>query len=260
MEIITSKDNRYIKAARALGSAKGRAEQGMMPVEGLRLAEEALSAGAELGFALVTEQLSANPRGAALVDKLEQSGCPLLQVPEKLLMQVADTEHPQGIFLAVRRAAKPLPKQGRCFVVCDRLADPGNLGTIFRTALAAGVDGLLLTPGCAAWDSPKVVRSSMGAVFRLPIYAAPEAELLEILREQGARVLLTAADGAERFDRIELATPHAWVMGSEAAGCSDFWHEAADAKVYLPMAEGAESLNVAVAAGILMYQSFICDK
>ena len=257
MEIITSKDNRYIKAARALNSAKGRAEQNLLPVEGLRLAEEALAAGAEVGFALVTEALLENPRGAKLAEALENLHCPLLQVPEKLLAQVADTEHPQGVFLAVRRAAKPLPQQGRVFVVCDRLADPGNLGTIFRTALAAGVDGVLLTPGCAAWDSPKVVRASMGAVFRLPILAAAEEELLAYLREKGARVLLTAADGAERFDRIALNTPHAWVMGSEAVGCSEFWWQAADAKVFLPMAEGAESLNVAVAAGVLMYQSFI---
>ena len=260
---ITSRDNQYVKLAYSLKSHKGRAESGCFLLEGLRLAEEALHAAWPLRYALVSEEAVANQRLQDLLALLLKRSVPVYSLPPGLFAQTADTEHSQGLLLIAQLppvAQKPtpglphLPPGADFLLLADRLADPGNLGAIMRTAWAAGADAALLGPGSADPYSPKAVRASMGAVLRLPLLPfADEAALPALLQERGLALFAAAAGGQTRYDTARLDQPLIWLFGAEATGLSPMWRKAATHSVYLPMAKGAESLNVAAAAAILLY-------
>ena len=260
MQTITSKDNQYLKMARAAQSKKGREEYGLYLVEGRRLAKEAHLAGIPLSYGLFCEETLVNTEMAELAQSFEHSGLPLFQVPERFFRSLSDTKEPQGIMLLAElpKEERPWPAISRGFFAYGQeLRDPGNLGTIIRSAFAAGCQRLFLSPGSADIYNPKVIRSAMGASFRLPIAQnADSKRALEHFREQGVSVFLTAADGRDiRECKAELGRPHVWILGSEAHGAGSFWWENCDESISLPMMQGAESLNVSVAAGILFYQS-----
>ena len=255
---ISSRDNQYLKAARALSSKKERQAQGAFLLEGLRLCEEALKAAWPLRYALVAEEELEKPRLAGLLAELEQQNCPIYSIPANFLAQVSDTKHSQGLLLVAELPAPPieLPQNTNFALLGDRLSDPGNLGTLLRTAWATGVQAVVLTPGSADIFSPKVVRASMGAVLRLPIYqTATDDEALALLQTRNLFLLATAAEQGLPYNQIELTKPLAWILGSEAVGLSNFWQKAADKNVYLPMAPDVESLNVATAGAVLLYQT-----
>lgn len=257
MNTITSKDNQYLKLARSLQQKKGRMASGCFLAEGLRLCGEALLTGISVRFGLVAED--ASDAVSALAAEFVSAGVAMYRVSPGLMAGISDTEHSQGIALvAEMRDHAALPENGSCYALCDGVADPGNMGAIFRSAYAAGVSGLILSPGCADPYNPKTVRSAMGALFRLPFYrASSQEEAAEIAKRLNLAVYVTAMDGKDiREMSGELKQPHMWVMGSEACGVSDFWREHAAGAVALPMREGAESLNVAAAATVLFYQSF----
>lgn len=257
MELITSKDNQKLKLIRSLHLKKRRMEEGLFLAEGLRIAEEAaLSAGCL--FFLFSEDALSGSRAAGLVGELRDSGVECLRVSDALFASVAATENPQGVLAVCRMPEQVLPASGPWFAYCDGLRDPGNLGSVMRSAAAAGCGGLLLSPDTADPWNPKTVRASMGAVFRLPLWRADsDAAALESMNELGAAPLVTAMDGEDvRRCADLLRRPHCWVLGSEAAGVSPFWRDHAARTVSLPMAEGAESLNVSCAAAVLFYQSF----
>jgi len=255
---ITSRDNQYLKLARSLKSRKERAETGCFLLEGLRLAGEALNSCWPLSYALLSEETLNNRRLADILTALRRQGVPVYVVPPHLLQQAADTEHSQGLLLVARLPQTP-PAQlppGDFFILADHLADPGNLGAIMRTAWAAGADALLLTADCADPFSPKTTRASMGAVLRLPLLRCDsDNELLSLLQARGLHLLAAEAGGDHRYDQADLRRPLAWLLGAEATGLSPFWREAAASRVYLPMALGAESLNVAATAAILLYET-----
>lgn len=256
MIAISSKDNKYIKLARSLQNKKGRALSGCFLIEGMRLSEEALSADIEICFALMEEEALANPRIAALVNQLATDAVPVYSLAAALFRFVTATEHSQGIALVAKKQRSKLIASGNCWAICDNIADPGNLGAIIRSAYAAGVGMLLLTPQCVDIYNPKVVRSAMGALFRLPVYAAESDEAAYQLTKE-RQLFITAANGQDiRQISERLTSEHVWVLGSEAEGVSPFWQQKADLAVSLPMREGAESLNVAAAATVLFYESF----
>jgi TrmH family RNA methyltransferase len=256
LPVITSRDNQYVKLARSIKSRKGRMESGCFLLEGVRLAEEALKAGWPLKYALVSEQALTNQRLLDALAGLQKQQVPTYTLPPGLFAQAADTEHSQGLLLIAQLPpqAQALPSGVDFLLLADRLADPGNLGTIMRTAWAAGVDALLLSPGCADPYSPKAARASMGAVLHLPLlHYEDEAAMFKLLQERGLVLYAAAADGQSRYDAVPLDKPLIWLLGAEAAGLCPFWRQAATHSVYLPMAKGAESLNVAAAAAVLLY-------
>lgn len=259
MQTITSRDNQYLKLARALQTKKGRRESGCFPVEGLRLAAEAAAHG-DCAFALFSaEALAANAALGAFAAQQAEQGTPCFATTEALFCRACDTQHPQGVLVAARQPAEQRPAPGNgWYAYCDDIADPGNLGTIWRSAHAAGAAGLLLSAACTDAFHPKTVRASMGACFKLPVYrCAGTADAAALFAALGLAPLLAAADGADiRSCTALLARPHVWLLGSEAAGVNSFWrsHAAAQA-VSLPMRPDAESLNVAAAAAVLFYQS-----
>ncbi len=259
MEEILSKDNQYIKLLASLQQSKRRRQTGLTIVEGVRAAEEALRAGVKIEIALIEPQLLDQQRAGKVIDRLRQQGVNAYAAVDNLLARAAATEHSQGIILAVHYPTDAYQRidESKCdfLLIADNIADPGNLGTIIRSAEAAAVDGLILTGNCTDWTSPKVMRAAMGATLRLPIWVAKEKDALSLCRTRGVRLLLTAADGELLYWQEQLAKPHAYILGAEASGVGEFWRAAADTALKLPMAKGCESLNVAVAAAVLLYQT-----
>ena len=254
---VTSRSNRYIKEARLLKNKKEREEKGSFLIEGIRLAEEALASGIELSYALVSDRIVGSERGLCLIEKLKEL-CPIFRAEESLIDYASDTEHAQGIILVGRKRenSKDVLKGGSFYVVSDRISDPGNLGTLCRTALAVGADALVLLPGSVDYYNPKVVRASMGAVFHLPAYLAQSnEEAYTLLMAEGVGIITAVADGRTPYYEADLSIPLAWVFGSEADGVDYYWLENAQNTVYLPMNRKSESLNVAVSAGVLLYDT-----
>lgn len=257
MERIISKDNHKLKLIRSLRLKKRRIETGLFLAEGLRLVEEA-ARNACCVLALFSEDALREPRAARLAEELAQGGVECFCTSAALFDSVAATENPQGVLALGRIPVLSPPESGPWFAYCDGLRDPGNLGSVLRCAAAAGCGGLLLSKDSADIWNPKTLRASMGAVFRLPLWRArSDEEALAVLDSLSALPLVTAMDGEDvrRCGEL-LSRPHCWILGSEAEGVRPFWRERAARAISLPMAEGAESLNVSCAAAVLFYQSF----
>ena len=209
---------------------------------------------------MVEEALaSAFPVEAVLVDADRAAefalpaGAPAFCMPAHVLAAVCDTKTPQGIAAVVRMAEVPLT--GKRLVAMDGVQDPGNVGTIVRTADAAGFDGVLLSNQCADVFSPKVLRATMGSIFRMGIRVTDDLPgLLSQMVQEGASVLSSQLDGEPFYRRSPLNERFVLVIGSEGNGVTDEVKAIATHKVKLPMRGGAESLNAAVAAGIMMYE------
>lgn len=245
MEHITSLKNPKVTAWKSLKERKGRKETGCFLVEGRKMTEEALA--------------SAFPVEAVLVDA-DRAGefslptsVPVYTMPAHVLSAVCDTKTPQGIAAVVRMAEVPL--SGKRLVAMDGVQDPGNVGTIVRTADAAGFDGVLLSAQCADVFSPKVLRATMGSIFRMGIRVTEDLPgLLRQMVAQGASVLSSQLDGTAFYQMGQVVPPFVLVIGSEGNGVTEEVKAVATHRVKLPMRGGAESLNAAVAAGIMMYE------
>lgn len=256
MQTLFSNDNQYLKQIRSLHTKKGRQSSRLFLAEGLRLAEEAVQSAATQ-YLLFADTALAGARFLALAERAAQMQIPCLQTKAGWFAKAATTEHAQGVLAVVAMQSLPLPEQGSWFAYTDAVSDPGNLGTILRTAHAAGCSAVLLSKDSADPYNPKTVRASMGAIFKLPFLqcADNQAVLEQLCRWQAVPLAATAGGRDIRDCAALLAQPHLWVLGAEADGVSKYWQEAAAEHVSLPMRAGAESLNVASAAAVLFYQS-----
>lgn len=245
MELLTSLKNPRIQAWRALKENKARKEAGLFLVEGRKLVEEALQSSFRVEAVLVEEtrmqSLTLPPHIAVYI------------MPEYVMGAVCNTKTPQGIAAVVAMQEQPL--HGAHLVALDGVQDPGNVGTIIRTADAAGFDGVLLSSQCADVYSPKVIRAAMGSVFHLPICTVEQLpqELLA-LRSAGFSVLSSQLDGQAFAARGDVGERFCLVIGNEGNGVSEAVKQVATHHLMLPMRGKAESLNAAVAAGIMMYE------
>lgn len=255
--VINSKDNQYVKLARALKAKKQREEHGLFAVEGLNNIREALNSALTPEFMLYDAERVDEPRIAALLAAALSRGAKAMPVTSRLLVGISDTEASQGLFLAVRLpriSAAEFAKMAadKHIAVLDGLQDPGNVGTILRTAWAAGLGGVLLVNNSADPFAPKVVRAAMGAVYHLPVLALSNAEAAQLLTDMNC-ALAVADAGGEDFAAFSSERRIAWLLGREATGPSAYFRELATNVVAIPMAAGVDSLNVAVAAGILFF-------
>lgn len=256
---ITSPQNTVVKAAVELKQKKHRLRQGLFLAEGLRTAEEAVAAGAARSVFYVPEEYVADARLQRLLERAAEQGAELHAVSAAVMKKLADTETPQGVIAVCRLQEQELAgllAQGRTLLVLDRVGDPGNVGTMLRTADAAGAGGVVLLAGCADVYAPKTVRSAMGSLFHVPVISGlSEEAFVRAARGAGYELLVTALDGAESLYRTGLQGRIALVMGSEAGGVSAGLLAQADKRVYIPMQGQAESLNVAVAAGVVLFEA-----
>ena len=253
---VTGLQNPVVKAAAELKQKKYRTQNGLYLAEGLRTAEEAVAYKAvETLFYVATD----DERTMRLLEDAAAQNIKLVCVSENVMKKIADTDTPQGI-IAVCKMRQPklenLLASGKMLLVLDRVGDPGNIGTMLRTADAAGIGGLVLLKGCADIYAPKTVRSSMGSLFHIPVLSGvSEQEFVSAAKKAGYDLLVTCLDGADNLYKADLSGRIAFVMGNEAGGVSETLLEKADKRVYIPMAGRAESLNVAMAAGIVMFEA-----
>ena len=251
MQQITSTHNERIAALRALSDKRERDRTGLFLVEGVKMVREAAGC-VRVETALVdAEQAQAL---APLTARLQEAGAQVLFAAPHVFRSVSDAKTPQGILAAVRMPAPGGRPKGARLVALDGVQDPGNVGTIWRTADAAGFGALLLGEGSADPLSPKVLRAAMGSGFRLPFgRAEPLGEALDALSARGYSIIASALDGDDFYRRPDPGRRIALVVGNEARGIRPEILARADYRLKLPMRGGAESLNAAVAAGIFMY-------
>ena len=244
MEIITSQKNPKVVSWRSLRDRKGRRALDAFLVEGVRMVHEALSSGFSIQSLLLQEDFQPS-------FPLPES-VPAFVLSEQVFASVCDTKTPQGIAAVLDR--RVLPLHGSKLIALDGVQDPGNVGTIIRTADAAGLDGVLLSPECADLFSPKVLRSTMGSIFRMSFsFPASLPSALYDLRSKGYSVLSSQLDGDPFFSRKDVSSSFVLIIGNEGNGVSDAVKKESTHHLCLPMRGGAESLNAAIAAGIMMY-------
>jgi RNA methyltransferase, TrmH family len=248
---------KLLTLARDLSRRKAREKHSLFVAEGVRSTEELLRSGLTIRGVLVAPQLADAPRGQALRAALDQSGAEIEEVSEKDFRSAAETESPQGI-LAIgevpRRSVDTLDVARECrLLVLDGLQDPGNVGTILRTAAALGATATIALPGTVDLWNPKVIRSSMGAQFQHPAFHASLEEVVNILERNEIELWATDAGGSP-LERGPAPARLAIAVGNEGSGLSPAIRAKAKRTISVPLAGNVESLNVAVATGIILYE------
>jgi len=262
MKTVTSKDNPVLKSARKLLTRKGREEAGAFLVEGRKLISEAAIAGFEIecvfvnAGALLREEIAPGEGAAKSANDIALEERIFCALEERLFCGLATTVSPQPYIAVARRPGRG-DKEGRPerVLVLDRIGDPGNAGTMIRTALASGMDEVWCTKGTADVFSDKAIRASAGAVFHLKTVEGLSApDCIEEAREMGAKLVVCDAKGENVFG-AGLTGRLAIVIGSESGGAAEGFSTAADMVVGIPMAEASDSLNAATAAAVVMYEA-----
>jgi TrmH family RNA methyltransferase len=249
--MITSIQNERIKYVRSLGRRRVRQREGRFVVEGSRLIGEMIRAGIKPALALFTDRWLATQAGQETAPALEMAEEGSWLVSETVMAACADTQSPQGVLAVIPIVG--LPPQPGLILILDQLRDPGNLGTILRSAEASGTGQVILTPGSVDAYSPKVVRGAMGAHFRLSVshHDWPEIEK----RTEGRDVWLADASGEVAYEEVDWTQPCAVLVGGEAAGVGERATALATGRVFIPMTGQAESLNAAMAATVVLFEA-----
>ena len=254
-EYISSNKNQHVQHIRELLAKRASREtHESFIVEGVRLCEEAIHAGYLPRLVMYSEDCS--PRGMELVNKAHTAGSKVFCVKKDVLDALSGTESTQGILMAMPMTPLPLPEDLHFIVIIDQLRDPGNLGTILRSSVAAGAQAVLCTPGSVDAWSPKVVRSAMGAHFHLPVLQKEWHEIHALCKKRPhpLTVFLAESEKGTALWQADLKKPIALVIGGEADGASDEVKHGVDALLNIPMPGGFESLNAAVAASIILFE------
>ncbi len=249
--MITSLANDKVKFVRSLAERKHRAKEGRFVIEGARLIDDALAASLTPAWVFCAERLPA--RSQETVEQLKRQGIEIIIVSEAVLKACSETETPQGLIAVLPFVQLLVPPDPKLILIADSLRDPGNLGTLLRSAAAADVDLVLLSPETVDAYNPKVVRGAMGAHFRLPILEAAWTEIAE--RVKGMAVYVAAADGDSVYTAIDWTQPSALIVGSEASGASEDAARLATRRISIPLSRAVESLNAAVAASIILFEA-----
>jgi RNA methyltransferase, TrmH family len=251
-KMITSSQNPKIKLVRALlGRAKERREMGAFVVEGVRLVEEAVISNWEFRLALHDDSL--NERGLRLMEKLEDKKVEIEKVENRLLQSLSETETSQGILAVLESKQLPMTNSLDFLLIPDQIRDPGNLGTLLRTAAAAGVQAALIPPETTDAFAPKVLRSGMGAHFRLPIHLMTWKEIEQVSKSANLQIYLADMDGKSYWE-TDLHQPLALIIGGEAEGASEDARKLATQEISIPMSGNVESLNAGVAGSLLIFE------
>lgn len=255
---VESAANPVVKLLKSLHEKKGRAETGLFLAEGARLIAEAAEAGWLPETAAFTPDAAERPRTRALLADLSAKGVRLLQTAPKAMGQIAKRDNPQTVIGAFRQRLTPLEalnlKEGDAAVALHMVRDPGNLGTIIRTADAAGAKAVILVDECCDPFSVEAVRATMGSLFAVPLARTSTAGLLAWRAAQKATMAGAALGATARFDDAVFGDRTIVLMGNEQAGLPDNLKEACDAVVQIPMRGRADSLNLAVSSALMLYE------
>lgn len=257
---ITSTKNPLVKRIRSLADRTNRDAEGRMAIEGVRLVEEALAAGVRAELLLYDPDAQReNSRIKDLLESASAQGIRTIEAASHVIEAASEVETPQGVIavLEIPRhdLGRVLETHDLLLVVVDRIQDPGNLGTIIRVADAAGASAVTVTRGTVDPQNPKTVRATMGSLFHLPVVEVDAASLAAELKRRGVRIVVADQHGALEYTSVSLRRPLALVLGNEATGADPLWREAAEAVVRIPIYGRAESLNVAIAGALLLYEA-----
>jgi len=258
MPIIDSPQNQRVKLYRSLLSKPGRHQAGLCPLEGVRLIDSALQNGAEFQTVYTCPELLTDRRGQDLVEQIRERGITVLQLSARAFCSMTDTQHPQGLAATAPMQDHSLESLGRpgpaIYLWLYEVREPGNLGTICRTAAAFEVTGMVLLDNCADLYNPKALRASSGAVFAVPAAPATWAEAMTWVDRQHIHTVAAALSADTPCHQADYPDLVALIIGSEAHGLAEHVLTSAELQVKIPMSDQVESLNAGVAAGILLYE------
>ncbi len=252
---LTASQNPLIKEVRMLKNKSSRQKKGLYFIEGTRFVSEALKYSNDIRYLMVSETFS-NSEG---MYEFINASCNIYQVTDSLFQELSDTQTPQGILAVIgikdNRLEEAELTEG-LLVILDGIKDPGNMGTIIRTADAAGCSGVIVPDGCVDIYNPKVLRSTMGSIFHLPIYHCTGiTQALDAVLYSGFKLCASHLEGAVSIYNVDLSGNTALVIGSEAEGICPETVKKAELLVKIPMEGSAESLNASVAAGIMIFEA-----
>ncbi len=249
-DIITSLQNPRVKLAYGLQTRpRTRRKERKIALEGAKLIRDALERGQHPDFVLY------DPRQAdyELIAALQEARADIAPASPEVMAHLTDTETPQGIIAIFPLPLPKLPSQASRILILDAISDPGNVGTILRTAAAAGVEVAIFAPNTVDPYNPKVLRAGMGAHFRIPIAEAPWHDIAAYC--QHAQIFLADAKGQQRYDRADWTRPYALIIGNEGHGASKKAQDIAQTTIYIPMAAATESLNAAISAAVILFEA-----
>lgn len=254
MELIQSKDNNLIKEVKKLKEKKARNLNSQFLVEGFRFVEEALKSSFEVSKIFLSESSFQKWQSYEL-ESLLKPGVKVYLAKENVFKLLTETESPQGIVAVVNKNTNaPAIKQG-IYVLVDRVQDPGNLGTIIRSAHAAGACGVIVTKGTVEIYNEKTLRSTMGSIFNIPVIEDDNLEFTKVLRENNFKLMVSSLEDSQNFFTVGMTGNLIIAVGNEGSGISEDIYRLGDIKVRIPMPGNAESLNAAVAASIMLFEA-----
>lgn len=249
--MITSLTNDKVKFVRSLAERKHRIKARRFVIEGARLIDDALASNLTPDWIFCAEWLPS--RSQETLSRLKKRGVELIPVSDAVFKACSDTETPQGLIAVLPFPRLAVPSNPKMILIADSLRDPGNLGTLLRSAAATDVDLVLLSPETVDAYNPKVVRGAMGAHFRLLIVEAAWADIADQVR--GMNIYLAAADGELTYTNSDWTQPSALIVGSEASGASKDAAQLATHRISIPLSREVESLNAAVAASVILFEA-----
>ncbi|MGL6064634.1 MAG: TrmH family RNA methyltransferase [Fusobacteriaceae bacterium] len=246
MERIVTLENSLLKKIKKLKQKKYREEEGLFIAEGLKF----LTLGEEPVYIVVREDIWKN-----IEDKINKFSCKKIILEEKLFKQLSSQENSQGLLLVYPIKKGNLNNLSENIVILDKVGDPGNLGTIIRLCDAVGFKDIIMTKGTVDCYGEKVVRSTMGSIFSMNLYYGDEDEILNYLKKNDYKIFVTALDEKSiSYNKMKLQNKNAIVFGNEGSGVSEKFLKESDEKIIIPIYGTAESLNVAIATGIVLYK------
>jgi len=256
---ISSTSNPLVKEAIEIRRREATNRNGLFLIEGPHLVEMALNSGSAIKVAFLTESFSIKDDNQKLLQTISQNALQIVDVPEHVMARLADTRTPQGVVAVVSYKVLKLgeitPGPLPFFAVADGIQDPGNLGTVIRTADASGAGAVIVLPGTCDAFMQKTIRASAGSIFNVPVVRSETSALLKWAADKKIALAVTLPDAGTSVFDVDLVRPIAFVFGSEAHGASEELRQAAEMKVKIPLYGKAESLNVATSAAICLYEA-----
>jgi TrmH family RNA methyltransferase len=256
--MITAKDNEKIKYTKSLLKTKNRTKESKFIIEGYRILTLAIECNADIEYVFINEDFENKEEHINFLEILEEKNMKTYKTTNKIFGDLVDTETTQGILGVVRFKQKnieeSLDEDSRFVLILDRIQDPGNMGTIIRTADAAGIDAIIALKGCVDIYNPKVIRSTMGSIFDMNVIHATQDEALRLLKLKNFDIVSSYLDTNNFYNSVEYNYKTALVIGNEANGINEELVSKSDVLVKIPIYGKAESLNAAISSAILMYE------
>lgn len=258
INLIQSKDNDKVKQTKLLLKTKGRNKEKKFIIEGYRILTLALECNCDLEYIFINEDFEKKEEYLKFLELVQSKNIKVYKTLNKIFNEMTDTEHTQGILGVLKYKERDLVnnigKNDKFVLILDRIQDPGNMGTIIRTADSAGVDAVILLKGCVDIYNPKVIRSTMGSIFNMNIINATQDETIEVLKSNGFNLVSSYLNTDNYYHQTSYGDKVALIIGNEANGINDELISKSDKLIKIPIYGDAESLNAAVSAGILMYE------